>query len=126
MNDIYEHKAKKYKFKYEKLLQELVGGTGILNKFISCKDIIIKKIELLKQKLHDIDTNLKETVWFNDYLQIIYKIDIRNLDVNWKVQEVINKKAIGITIEDYNIIKNANIEQLEILKEVNKLNNLFI
>jgi len=62
---------------------------------MSCKDIINTKIE----------THSKETEWFEVIIKEIDVIDLRILNVNWTVQEVINKKGIGITMEDLNIIK---------------------
>jgi hypothetical protein len=55
MNDIYEHKAKKYKYKYLKLKNELEGGGVRYLDYFKKKDKIKEKtVEILKKTIKDV------------------------------------------------------------------------
>jgi hypothetical protein len=54
MNDIYEHKAKKYKYKYLKLKKELEGGVRYLDYFEKKDKIKEKTVEILKKTIKDV------------------------------------------------------------------------
>jgi len=73
MNDIYEHKAKKYKYKYLKLKKELEGGQ-MLDIFRSEKTIKENTIKILKQAIQDVNDEIIPLFKYSYFLGRIYSI----------------------------------------------------
>ena len=55
MNDIYEHKAKKYKYKYLKLKNELEGGIRYFDYFEKNDKIKEKTVKIFKKVIIDVN-----------------------------------------------------------------------
>jgi hypothetical protein len=70
MNDIYEHKAKKYKYKYLKLKKELEGG--IFGFFNSEKTIKENTVKILNKAIIDVTEQIKPAFYGDKFLGLIY------------------------------------------------------
>ncbi len=103
MNDIYKHKAKKYKYKYLKLRQEIEGGY-----FFKYKE------EYEKEEKEEIKKIKKNLDFFKDFI-INYIIDIFNNN------SVIGKKGIIKIIEM--LEKNNDVNNTNRIKYIETLEN---
>ena len=118
MNDIYELKAQKYKLKYEKLLQELEGGTGTLQQISNFEYIknnnnnINKKLVELKQKLYIQNENLK---FFQEDLEKLLK---RHSNINSEIQKIEQT-------QNYEIVRKLMIEQNLLSNKIDSIFDIF-
>ena len=74
MNDIYEHKAKKYKYKYLKLKKELEGGvlTFLKSKFNTKKTIKENTVKILEKAIQDVTDKIAPLFSNSSFLGRIY------------------------------------------------------
>jgi hypothetical protein len=132
MSDIYEQKTKKYKYKYLKLKQELLGGAGDAGDASGTGDAIsnmslcqLLNLNKIKKSIHN---NQYEYHFHNIYLRIREEIDINNLKKHIKSisdlqnnlpTDLIKRKKIhmllGQKIHDIN-------NRINMLKKIKKLN----
>ena len=73
MNDIYEHKAKKYKYKYLKLKNELEGGgVSFLDFFKNNENIKKKTVEILKKVIENVNNVITPIFNNSQFLGLTY------------------------------------------------------
>ena len=101
MNDIYEHKAKKYKYKYLKLKNELEGGIRYLDYFGNKDKIKEKTVEILKKVIKDVIKEITPRFNNNQFLGLTYSENGYAIKTNTKYFTYNNIKDIKEMMKKY-------------------------
>ena len=122
MNDIYELKAQKYKLKYEKLLQELIGGAGgTLEEIKQNKNVIWNKLLELRQKLFNVNEKLKNNAEFISIMDNINKLYDIYTDINFEL----NKNLEQFGDKNERVLEITKNKQIKLLNTINDVFNLY-
>ena len=122
MNDIYELKAQKYKLKYEKLLQELIGGAGgTLEEIKQNKNVIWDKLLELRQKFFNVNEKLKNNAEFTSIMNNINKLYEIYADINFELNQ--NLEQFGDNNE--RVLEITRNKQIKLLNTINDAFNLY-